>query len=66
MLADKPTDITIPNVEPAMFELVLDYIYMGSAGLADWNVQQVMDAAETLGLQDLKRGCIRFVTRLMP
>ncbi|KAG0344356.1 hypothetical protein BG004_004535, partial [Podila humilis] len=48
-----------PNIRPAVFERILQYIYSGKLMLDDANVMDLIKAADELCMEDLLHGCER-------
>ncbi|KAF9163828.1 hypothetical protein DFQ26_002084 [Actinomortierella ambigua] len=49
-----------PNIEPRVFDLLLDYIYTDNIAVSMDIVSQLTDAAVELGLEDLVEGCVEY------
>ncbi|PAA91668.1 hypothetical protein BOX15_Mlig021367g3, partial [Macrostomum lignano] len=55
--------VTLSDMEPATFELVLSYIYTGSVNLSLDSVQCLLSAANLLQLPSLKAACAEYMRR---
>ncbi|GBP23387.1 Kelch-like protein 17 [Eumeta japonica] len=53
--------INLPSVSPDVLPLLVDFIYTGRTRISESTAQQLMVAAHMLQIQDLVKGCIKYL-----